>query len=439
MKQPFVSCIMPTANRRSFLLYAIDYFLSQDYKNSELIILDDGDEPNDPVIPDNPRIRYFYNDYVSLLGTKRNFCCEEARGDIIVHWDDDDWYAEDWITKQVASLIENEAGITGLSDVNFFLNSNNQSWEYRDEKLAQPWVYGATLAYWKSVWESRQFSEMNAGEDNEFIYHSKMKISSHQYVSGYLGIIHFSNAGIIPYENLRNKVQVARWVKGIKQPLTAKRSSRSFVKDAPLVSCITPTANRPDYIKLAIANFINQDYPNKELVIIDDGIESVKHLVPDDVRIHYFHNGLKTTIGNKRNVACEHANGQLIVHFDDDDWYATDWISQQVEVILENKAEVCGLNQVQYFSPFLKQYWMIKNSDSKNPWLSGQSLIYRKSFWEQHPFNDQQLDSEDSFVSMAGTKVFAHDYVEGLISRLHANNASVQFFEDPRIKRAYQT
>ena len=39
-----VSCIMPTASRRRFVPLAIRYFLSQDYPNKELLILDDGDD-----------------------------------------------------------------------------------------------------------------------------------------------------------------------------------------------------------------------------------------------------------------------------------------------------------------------------------------------------------------------------------------------------------
>jgi glycosyltransferase involved in cell wall biosynthesis len=119
MAQPFVSCIMPTANRPQFLTYAIDYFLKQDYVESELIILDDGAEPSYSFIPDDPRIKYFYKDYIQLLGTKRNFCCEQATGEIIVHLDDDDWYATDWISKQVEALTLSGADLTGLSDINF--------------------------------------------------------------------------------------------------------------------------------------------------------------------------------------------------------------------------------------------------------------------------------------------------------------------------------
>ncbi len=43
----------------------------------------------------------------------------------------------------------------------------------------------------------------------------------------------------------------------------------------PLVSCIMPTANRQRFIPTAISLFLRQDYPEKELVIIDDGEHSV--------------------------------------------------------------------------------------------------------------------------------------------------------------------
>lgn len=39
----FVSCVMPTANRRHFVPEAIRLFLAQDYAEKELIILDDGE------------------------------------------------------------------------------------------------------------------------------------------------------------------------------------------------------------------------------------------------------------------------------------------------------------------------------------------------------------------------------------------------------------
>lgn len=439
MNQPFVSCIMPTANRQQFLPYAIEYFLQQDYQNSELIILDDGTESSQSVIPEDPRIRYFYDDYVQLLGTKRNFCCEQARGEIIIHLDDDDWYEKDWISREVEALQSSDADITGLSDVNFFLNDSNQHWEFRDEPGLKPWVYGGTLAYRKSFWEANKFNEMNAGEDNEFIWRAKAKIQAHEYTAGYLGLIHRDNAGVVPFENPRDKQQVTKWIKVLKKPETA--ALHQIDKDSlgsVLISCIMPTKNRAKYIPLAIDYFKKQDYPNKELIIIDDGSSPIKELVPDDPRIRYFFvEQQDPTIGAKRNYGCQQANGEIITHWDDDDWYAADWLSFQLKSFLTSGADIGGLNQVQYWSPLLRTCWVVKNSDTQYPWLSGQSLIYRKEFWEEHYFQDQQTGSDDQFVGINGARLFAHDYYQGLLAVLHGQNATKMFFEDPRIKNVH--
>ena len=55
----------------------------------------------------------------------------------------------------------------------------------------------------------------------------------------------------------------------------------------PLASCIMPTANRRQFVPEAIRYFLAQDYPNKELIVIDDGATTVGDLMPDDERIRY--------------------------------------------------------------------------------------------------------------------------------------------------------
>jgi glycosyltransferase involved in cell wall biosynthesis len=207
MKLPFVSCIMPTGNRQQFIPYAIDYFLHQDYRNSELIILDDGLTPSYGLVSDNPRIKYYYSQVPQILGTKRNICCEMAKGEVIVHLDDDDWYAEDWISRQVKELITSRAEITGLNNINFFLTDLNKKWKYRDAEDQYPWAYGGTLAYWKDVWCYHPFKKMYFGEDNDFIWSSNSRIHNHNYTSGYLGLIHHDNAGIVAFQNPREKLQ----------------------------------------------------------------------------------------------------------------------------------------------------------------------------------------------------------------------------------------
>ena len=57
-----------------------------------------------------------------------------------------------------------------------------------------------------------------------------------------------------------------------------------------LVSCIMPTCNRQGLIPVALKCYLSQDWPDKELVVIDDGAVKVgglvKQLVPDAVYIY---------------------------------------------------------------------------------------------------------------------------------------------------------
>src|SRR5262245_38881356 len=92
--EPLVSCIMPTFNRARFTAQAIRYFARQDYARRELIVVDDG---SDAAMPEErsggPAIRYVRLDSRKTVGEKRNIACEAAQGEIILHWDDDDWQA----------------------------------------------------------------------------------------------------------------------------------------------------------------------------------------------------------------------------------------------------------------------------------------------------------------------------------------------------------
>jgi len=45
------------------------------------------------------------------VGAKRNLACDLANGDIIVHWDDDDWMADWRLSYQVEQLMRAEQGV----------------------------------------------------------------------------------------------------------------------------------------------------------------------------------------------------------------------------------------------------------------------------------------------------------------------------------------
>jgi len=211
MNNPDVSCIMPTANRQKYLPLAIKYFLLQDYQNAELIIVDDGFEPSDALIPNNPRIKYFYTKPIGTIGMKRNFACEKANGEIIMHWDDDDYYAHDWISQMKNALINSNADIVGLNKVIFYSPSVERRWMYVDDDVDKPWLCGATMTYRKSFWKQHPFVDLQVGEDYDFVWNSGAKIFALDYTMGFVALLHAHNTSIKPVENPRHKKHAAAW------------------------------------------------------------------------------------------------------------------------------------------------------------------------------------------------------------------------------------
>ena len=77
-----------------------------------------------------------------------------------------------------------------------------------------------------------------------------------------------------------------------------------MLSDLPLVSCIMPTFNRRPFVPHAIRYFLCQDYPKKELIVVDDGTDPVVDLMRDNESIRYVRLTDRRTVGAKRNLAC---------------------------------------------------------------------------------------------------------------------------------------
>jgi predicted O-methyltransferase YrrM len=168
---PLVSCLMPTADRRAFVPQAIEYFLRQDYPHRELIVLDDGSDPVADLIPLDSRIRYIRTEGRRTLGAKHNAGCELAAGDLIAHWDDDDWMADWRLSYQVQEVMARPApALTGLSHIYFYDPYSERAWQYIYPPEHRPWVYGASLCYRKEFWQSHRFPDMNEGVDTVFVW-----------------------------------------------------------------------------------------------------------------------------------------------------------------------------------------------------------------------------------------------------------------------------
>ncbi|HUB31527.1 MAG TPA: glycosyltransferase [Bryobacteraceae bacterium] len=173
MTDILVSCIMPTYDRRAFIPRALAYFARQDYPNRELIVVDDGTDCIQDLIPVTPEIRYYRLPSRTSLGRKRNFACEQARGQLIAHWDDDDWYSPSRLRECVQTLAASGRPICGVA-VPYFLDPvNRRSWRFHYTNSQSLWVAGSSLCYRRDYWMNHRFSEINVGEDTHFVFDAR--------------------------------------------------------------------------------------------------------------------------------------------------------------------------------------------------------------------------------------------------------------------------
>jgi glycosyltransferase involved in cell wall biosynthesis/Tfp pilus assembly protein PilF len=367
--QPLVSCIMPTYNRRKFVPLGIRYFLRQDYEPKELIIVDDGTDVIDDLIPADERIRYFRLNDKSTVGAKRNLACEQARGEIIAHWDDDDWMATHRISYQLGNLLREQADICGLDKLYFYDPLSQKAWQYVYPKRAKPWVAGGTLCYSKSFWSQNLFPEINIGEDGLFVWSSSpKKIVALEDSTFFVALMHEKN--ISPKQtsnrlwhaqplNQIQKIMGKDWsvyeyfdsdtpkglhyLGSLEDRTIMKKQAVHNGNGKPKVSCILPTYNRRGYFPQAIQYFLRQDYSEKQLIVLDDGTDRVADLVPDISDIEYIQIERRLTIGEKRNIGVEACEGDIVLLWDDDDWYGANRISYQVAPIIEENADATVL------------------------------------------------------------------------------------------------
>jgi O-antigen biosynthesis protein len=388
-EEPLVSCIMPTCNRLGFAREAVRCFLRQDYPNLELVIVDDGTDPVTPVLPEDARLRPIRLTEKRNVGAKRNIACTSALGEFILHWDDDDWYPPDRVSRQIAALRTGQVEICGTSTLFYYDGATRRAWRYRYSSGGRPWVAGNTLAYRKSWWTGHPFPEIQVGEDSRFVWAAppgavcdlaapELCVSrihsgntSRKLTSG----TYWQECIVAELESLLGK----EWPLFLSAAVSGPGSG-----DTPLVSCIMPTFNRRPFLELALESFSRQDYAAKELVVVDDGSDIVRDIVEGVPSVRYLHLPARTSIGEKRNRACAVAEGAIIAHWDDDDWYAPNRLRQQIVPLLSSQADLTGLENSCLLELATGRFWRTRADLHRRMFMGdvhGGTLVYWKQLF----------------------------------------------------------
>lgn len=169
-KQPFVTICTPTFNRRPFIPIMIKCFEHQTYPKDKLewIIIDDGTDKIEDLVTHIPQVKYLKYDEKLTLGKKRNIGNDQAKGDIIIYMDDDDYYPPDRIKHAVDKLKESKALCAGSSAMFIHFKHIN--------KMLQFGPYGpnhataATFAFKRELLNQTRFDENSSvAEEKTFL------------------------------------------------------------------------------------------------------------------------------------------------------------------------------------------------------------------------------------------------------------------------------
>ncbi|RTZ06496.1 glycosyltransferase family 2 protein [Flavobacterium bomense] len=108
-----------------------------------------------------------------------------------------------------------------------------------------------------------------------------------------------------------------------------------------LVSIIIPCYNDAQYILQSVNSALNQTYPNKEVIVVDDGSNAetkavLKKLAPKITKLITQENQGQSTA---RNVGIKEAKGEYILVLDSDDYFEPTFCEKAV-AIFESRKEV---------------------------------------------------------------------------------------------------
>lgn len=122
----------------------------------------------------------------------------------------------------------------------------------------------------------------------------------------------------------------------------------------PLVSVIVPVFNTPaDHLRACIGSILSQDYRFIEVIVIDDGSESIcrencDELTKIDSRIRVFHQD-NTGVSNARNHGIDVAAGEYCIFVDSDDLLIPSYLTDSVIFASNNALDlVFGCHKRRY-------------------------------------------------------------------------------------------
>ncbi|MAK48882.1 glycosyltransferase [Marinobacter sp. UBA2498] len=208
------------------------------------------------------------------------------------------------------------------------------------------------------------------------------------------------------------------WLKGI-----------VVANENPLVSVITPTFNRSDFLPESIDSVLAQTYQNFQLIIVDDGsTDSTREVVEPyltDQRIKYFY---QSNQGQSvaRNKGISESSGEFICFLDSDNAWLPNKLDRSLlefsrfpqsdivygdGILIDEKSAEIGKNTMKRYSGRITHHLLKDNFVSMNT-----TMTRRKCFDELGSFNESDRVAEDYELWLRFSTRFEFRYIPEFLS-----------------------
>lgn len=116
-----------------------------------------------------------------------------------------------------------------------------------------------------------------------------------------------------------------------------------------LISVVMPVFNAGKYLHRSVSSVLSQTYSNLELVVIDDcstddSMDVLQGIQNDNLRVYRFKENLG--VAEARNKGMLEARGRYVAFCDADDYWLSDKLEKQIELMRKTGCAICGTNTI---------------------------------------------------------------------------------------------
>lgn len=165
----------------------------------------------------------------------------------------------------------------------------------------------------------------------------------------------------------------------------------------PKISCLCISYKRAHYLKGAIECFLQQTYPEKELVVVHNinDLETVNLLRSKAhsqiTAVGLIPNGKHFSIGELRNIAIESSTGNYVCTWDDDDWHHPKRLDTQFKGLDKFKKNASLLTKILMYDKTRNLAYLSLDRCWEN------TIMVERKFLDDHGIRFQHINRAEDY------------------------------------------